>query len=179
MKISQDTARQMAIDMTQPMADNIDKQEAALSAYITQIALSTIPKHVREFAEKNKKYMCETSYVWVKGEGMKRSITITFTNSLPYPSGALQLNKARAAKVKRMLDVIASLNAARNKKKDEIRYALGKLGTYAAIRKEFPEAAPFLPEKQKTAAPAPPAPDITELRRSVKKLHTSNKAKTA
>lgn len=153
MRISKESAKSIAVKMTDKKSKDIDKLRKEISDFAYGIAKSTVKKDVLEFYEKHKGYFNITTTISVSGTGLNFQ-QLNFSPALPKSDSTCWyitklVDDKTAKKVVDLCDQKDKAKKELNKLQSDIENALISLGTYARVQEQFKEAAPFLPVKEK------------------------------
>ena len=152
-RITKVVARHIARELTQAKRDAIAKDEETLKEIMTGRYLATVPKLVLDGFKKYPKYFKTDNGLTVIGAGFNHDY-ISIHASPDKVSGRIALslfsgpgNEAIFDQYTKVKDDITKLQDLRR----DIENSLISLGTYAKIREQFPEAAPYLVDPVSTA----------------------------
>lgn len=166
MRISQDNAQAIANKMTEAKQKKVselydDYINAVKEAYEMQL-----PKEVMAFFQKFPSYCETTTSIKLDSHGFNREY-VGIKGALPSTTGysaELDLNAKLADRLNKLRNKWDAATKAYKKLNLDIKTALLSLKTYKAIRENFPEAVPFLPERETMAL----AVNFSEIRKELK-----------
>lgn len=151
-RITKLVAKGIVTQLTQAKNDAITKEVQTVKEYISKRYADSLPTLVTHCYARHKNYFKTTRTVNVVGAGFHHdSIEIDLTpngsNDRPILSLSTPEDEAAYQLYSKIQDDVANLKKLRR----DIENALMSLATYARIKDQFPEAAPFLNEPITTA----------------------------
>lgn len=166
MKISKQSANNIAREIAKPLAEKIEVARKKLQTKAFQFCEKTIPKEILTLYKKYPKHLNDYSYVYLKGAGIVRHIQVSFETRLPLSSSDVELTPSQANEIVKLHDSIEDARKQHKETMQRIETTLLGLGTYNRIKEHLPEAVPFLPTQTTVAVALP----IKEVRKEIKAL---------
>ncbi|CDN79515.1 Nmad5 family putative nucleotide modification protein [Elizabethkingia anophelis] len=149
--ISKQQSRDIAKSLTKKIAEQISQKQNEISEIISEIYLKTLPKEIINLYSTHNKYFYKCSRIRVEGNGLNDAFDLK--KSVP-SDGSWQVcilpDKYEVKQILKISNEIKKLESKRNNLINSIENTLNSLRTYNRIQKEFPEAAKFLPDENKS-----------------------------
>jgi hypothetical protein len=151
--ISKDLARKIAIKLTEKTSILVDNLKVSYQEFVTTEYEKQIPDEVKKCFQKHPDWFNCTSYIYFRGNGFNHE-NITGTRRVICNS----TTSAHLTLTSIIADKIMSIKRKHESEKDkyenlleETTQALLALKTYNNIRKELPQAIPYLPPPMSNA----------------------------
>lgn len=146
--ISKELAKKIATKLTEKSKNHLNSLRTDYTELVTIAYEATVPKNIMDLFIKDKTYFDDTSSISFNGHGFNYE-QVTSTRRVPSNYSGYHCNLELTPKVAEKLIKAKQRweKAAKSYKTlfDETEQALLSLKTYNNIRKELPEAAPYLP----------------------------------
>lgn len=155
MKITKSLTTEICAELVKPLTDQINNLREEFKNIAIKYHLSTIPKQVLDIYNEGgdiAKWLNKRSYFTVRYKGDYYDIKLD--KSLPNNdnSSYIYINDPKVEE--ELFEIQQKICKATNKRNgliDELEATILKLGTYAKVKEQFPEAAKFLPEENKAS----------------------------
>lgn len=155
MRITKELASSVAKNLLKKKHEEVQKLENKLKEYVYDKALKFVPKEVSEFNEKFPGYIeLSRSVSFQQGwfEYRFKSFRFPEGKSLPLKSEYIDFERSIIESIASKQDQIVKLQTDYKKAIREVENAIFNLRTVANVKKELPEAIPFLPQPGQTTA---------------------------
>lgn len=155
MRITKELASSVAKSLLKKKQEEIQKLENKLKEYVYDKALKFVPKEVSEFNEKFPGYIeLSRSVSFQQGwfEYRFKSFRFPDEKSLPLKSEYIDFERSIIEQIASKQDQIAKLQSEYREAIRDVENAIFNLRTVANVKKELPEATPFLPKPGQTTA---------------------------
>lgn len=162
-RITKQIAENVAIKLTEKQAKEIKDLQSELKDKFTEIYLKTIPKEVLDLFKKHPDFMETRSSMQLQGNGFNYQY-IGLNASYPCKNHVFTPSPQDAKILLSQINDVYNKKSELSKLKLEIETLVFGLRTYAKVKSEFPEAAPFLPKATSTALMV----NISDLRKKLK-----------
>lgn len=166
MRISKSNAAIAAKKAAEPLKAEYEKIREALRAKVTTIAKKRIPRAILNNYKKYPRYFNKVGYTYIKGVGISYRESIIFTESIPFPDSALELDKDESKEVLALIEQYEAKEEEYKKAKLDLQSAITGFGTIKQLKENMPQLIPFLPIKTETAVSIP----VKELTKKYGKL---------
>lgn len=162
-RITKSIAENVATKLTDKQAREIKELKEGLILKFTEIYLNQLPEHVKSAFGDHPDYFKQRISVNLNGNGFNWDC-FYFTQQLPCTGSTFEPSAKDASILVKISNNIEAMEKEFKQLKLEIETLVFGLRTYAKVKSEFPEAAPFLPETTSTALMV----NISDLRKKLK-----------
>lgn len=155
MRITKKLAEDVAVSLLQKKKEEIKNLRNELSEYAYDLAASTIPDEVKEFDKKFPEYVSKETHISFSEKWFEyqwKNFYFPEGKSLPLKSEYLEVEREVLKQIEAKQDHISKLENEYRQARREVENAIFNLRTVANVKKELPEAIPFLPEPGQTTA---------------------------
>jgi ribosome-associated translation inhibitor RaiA len=153
-KISKSLAEQLAKKLAEKKLQCVTNAKNAYVEFVRESYLKQVPKPVFEFFQKHREFAKKTTSICLQGHGFQYE-TVSFQENVPSNNDSykafITLDAKLASQITKLKNKWEKELEEYKKLLKEIESALLSLGGYAAIEKNFPEAAKLLPQRQTLA----------------------------
>lgn len=166
-RITQDTAKQIAIDLTKALKAKVDQQHKQLKAIMFDIMDKRTPSVIKQAQKDHPSYFDTISTVYIQGKGFTRQNISTgekFISCSGNYSTTIEITDQEHKVLWPAYIKYEALDKQYSDLKHTISNTLYQLRTHAAITKNFPEAVEFLPSPTSTSLTVP----INDIRKQLK-----------
>lgn len=152
MRISQEFSKNIANKMAEKLDKKIELAEKEYSEFVYKEYVKQTPKGMLVALKKYPNYVQTVNYVYFSGFGFNYEGVSVVKKVIEQSSNSranLTLDKDLAGELIKFKRVVDDLKKERAELKREIQNALLTLRSFSEIKKQFPEAAKYLPNAEK------------------------------